>query len=168
VVELSVSIRVILAAFQIFLVGSQGKALLVQDASNSLQADGKASFSHCGCNMRNGMAGPLHEDLMVRLGISSSLYGLGQAWLVRFEFLPTTTGAADAVTLERIASFQLLNTLVDRVTVHACGAGESSNTTEAIGFGFTGRVVPTLFLIEVRQGVAPLLFDAYLFSGHGT
>src|SRR5215471_851339 len=85
-----------------------------------------------------------------------------------FEFLPTPTGATDTAPLEGVACFQLFDTLVDGVTVHVGGTGEGSNPTETIRFGLTSSIVALLFFVQFWQSIPPLLFDAYLFSGHGT
>src|SRR5258708_33442269 len=114
------------------------------------------------------MTRPFDEDFVVRFGVGSGFDCLGQAWLVMFQFFSATTGTADTVALERVACFQLLDTLVDRITVHARGTGEGSDSTDAVGLGLTGGVVPSLLFVQFWKRVTPFLFYAYLLSRHGT
>jgi hypothetical protein len=111
---------------------------------------------------------PFDKDLVVGFGIGGNFDGLDQALLMRFELLPAATGAADTVPFERSARFDFFDALVDGVAVHARSPGKGSNAAEAIGFDFTSGVMPPLLLIQLGERIPPFLFDAYLFSVHGT
>ena len=93
----------VFSAFQVFLVGFERVAIVLEDTPDRFQTHRKSTLGNGLRDMGDRVRCPLDDYPLVRLRVGLGFDCLNQLWLVLLQFLAAATGSTDATPLEGLA-----------------------------------------------------------------